>query len=99
MIEEKLKHQGQGSVNGDEPEEKQSESVQNGNGFIVMQSVEAEQLENLRNALSAVQKGIERLDSVVLAVEERERAAIAAVEQEFGALTQRLNERQSVLVN
>lgn len=63
-----------------------------------MQSDEAEQLEALRNALTVTHSGINRLDELVLAVEERERAAMAAVEKEFGALAERLEERKAVLL-
>merc|ERR1712228_1094767 len=46
--------------------------VANG-GYIVMQSEEAQQLENLRNAMSLIYSGIDQLDNLVLSVENNER--------------------------
>jgi len=70
----------------------------NNNGFIVMQSEEAQQMENLRNAMAAIYSGIENLDNLVLTVEKNEKTAVEAVEREFGRLLKEIENRKGLLI-
>merc|ERR1712129_508736 len=73
--------------------------VQSGNnGYIVMQSEEAQQLENLRNAMSIIYSGIDQLDNLVLSVENNEKKCIDNVEKEFDALMKQIEMRKQRLI-
>ena len=69
------------------------------NGFIVMQSEEAQQLENLRNAMSMVYSGIDNLDNLVLQVENNEKLAMESVEKEFNNLLKQIENRKNILLS
>uniref|UniRef100_A0A7S0TBZ5 Uncharacterized protein n=1 Tax=Elphidium margaritaceum TaxID=933848 RepID=A0A7S0TBZ5_9EUKA len=67
-------------------------------GFIVMQSEEAQQLENLQNAMSLIYSGIENLDKLVLTVQDNEKTAIDNIEREFGNLLKQIENRKQLLL-
>merc|ERR1712176_1189399 len=69
------------------------------NGYIVMQSEEAQQLENLRNAMSIIYSGIDQLDNLVLSVENNEKKCIENVEKEFENLLKAIESRKNMLIS
>ena len=105
MIELKVKQQQQQSdkqqsqSGKNNVKNKPRQQNNNNGGYIVMTNKEAQQLENLRNAISGMKLNIENLDNLVLNVENNEKSAIENVEKEFNNLQKQLDNRKNLLIS